>query len=127
MTKNNFSLIVSHLIAANEFKSDQPIGDLLYKEFTEKIRKSFSKIKPVEKVYIVVFYKNGRDIFSIERQSSALKLTFNVKIGALIDRKNLLRDVSKIGHWGNGDYQVKLENSIYFDYCCELIEQIYQN
>jgi hypothetical protein len=54
-----------------------------------------------------------------------IKITFNAKIGTLKDDKKLLRDVSNVGHWGNGDYQIKLENEAHFKDVLKLIKQIY--
>lgn len=44
------------------------------------------------------------------------------------DPKNLARDLTKpkaIGHWGNGDYEVKLEKESELDSVFELINQSY--
>ena len=85
----------------------------------------FKGLEESEGRLVKVFYKNKRNILSVEIQTAAIKITINAKKGSIKDSKNLLRDVSKIGHWGNGDYQIKLENDIHFDDVLEMIEQIY--
>ena len=50
------------------------------------------------------------------------------KSGQLNDSQNLARDLTKpkpVGHWGNGDYEVKLENVEQLDQVFELIKQSY--
>jgi predicted transport protein len=41
----------------------------------------------------------------------------------LDDPKKMARDVSEVGHWGNGDYQVLVESNEEFDYLMTLIKQ----
>ena len=45
--------------------------------------------------------------------------------GTLIDPEALADDVSKIGHWGNGDYRLYLTVDSNFDYILGLIKQSY--
>lgn len=55
-----------------------------------------------------------------------LKLWLNVKKGDLNDPQHLTRDVSKIGHWGNGDYEIDVKDKHNLDYLMSLIEQSYK-
>ena len=48
-----------------------------------------------------------------------------MKKGTLIDPKNIARDVSNIGHWGHGDYQIKLTDSTDLGYILTLIKHSY--
>ena len=59
----------------------------------------------------------------VRPQKSSLKLWINLAKGELDDPENLARDVSEVGHWGNGDYQVIVESSEKLDYLMKLIEQ----
>ena len=57
-----------------------------------------------------------------------IKIFFNVKSGQLNDPQSLARDLTKpkpIGHWGNGDYEVKLENENEIEAVFVLIKQSY--
>jgi predicted transport protein len=49
-----------------------------------------------------------------------------MKKGELNDPKNLARDVSKIGHWGNGDYEIQIMNPEDIGYLLSLIRQSYE-
>ena len=47
--------------------------------------------------------------------------------GSLNDPKEFTRDVSNIGHWGNGDYDLTISNEQEIDYVLSLIKQSYEN
>ena len=55
-----------------------------------------------------------------------LKLWLNMKKGELNDPQHLSRDVSAIGHWGNGDYEIDVKDEHNLDYLMSLIEQSYK-
>ena len=82
------------------------------------------RIKPLKKYIAFVSKTNFVDLSIL---SSSINIFINVKKNKLIDPKNLSRDVSKIGHCGNGDYMVKIksdENLVYI--FNELIKQSYK-
>lgn len=81
------------------------------------------EIKP-QKYYIA--FKKGSNISDVEIQKKTLKLSINTKIGKLDDPKGLAKDVSNIGHRGNGDYQVQVENDNDLEYIMSLIKQAIQ-
>ena len=59
---------------------------------------------------------------------NGLKIFLNVKSGQLNDPQKLVRDLTKpkpIGHWGNGDYEVKFESANEVDAVFALIKQSY--
>ncbi|GAB7307137.1 DUF5655 domain-containing protein [Enterococcus gallinarum] len=68
-------------------------------------------------------FKLKRNIVDIQIQKSSLKIWINLKSGELNDSRNLARDVSKIGHWGNGDYEVIMKNNQEIEYIASLIKQ----
>lgn len=80
------------------------------------------EVKP-QKLY-VAFKKENRHIIDIEIQKSGLKLFVNVKHGNLYDPKGLARDISSIGHWGNGDYEIKVTNDKNLEYIMSLVRQV---
>ena len=47
----------------------------------------------------------------------------NLHINELKDEKKLARDVSNIGHWGNGDYELAVSNDEHLEYILSLIKQ----
>ena len=57
-------------------------------------------IKPQK--WYVSFKKANSHICALEIQKNGIKLTINVAKGHLEDSKQLTRDISTVGHFGNG-------------------------
>jgi len=81
------------------------------------------KVKP-KKLYIAFVSKSN--FTDIEIHKKELKVYLNLKKGELDDPKNLARDISNVGHWGNGDYQLHISNDDDLDYIFSLIKQSYK-
>lgn len=81
------------------------------------------KIKPT-KVY--VGFVSKRNVIDIHIQRSALKIWINLPFGKLDDPKNIMRDVSNVGHWGNGDYEFQINNDENIEYIISLVKQSYR-
>lgn len=47
----------------------------------------------------------------------------NLRQGELVDPRELARDVSSVGHWGNGDYEIALRTDEEIVYILSLIKQ----
>ena len=77
-------------------------------------------IKP-RKLYVA--FVSGSNIVDIHVQKNSLKMWINLKMGELDDPKNLARDVSSTGHWGNGDYELHIKSDDEFEYILSLIKQ----
>jgi len=60
-------------------------------------------------------------------QSKALKIYLNLKNGDLDDSKDISRDVSNVGHWGNGSYEIKVKDLDDIEYLLSLIKQSIRN
>ena len=60
-------------------------------------------------------------IFSIDNT-----LYLNMQKGTLNDSKNLARDVSNVGHWGNGNYELIIKEQPDIGYALSLIRQSYE-
>ena len=60
----------------------------------------------------------------MEIQKKKLNLTINKKAGFLSDPKNIARDVSNIGHYGKGDYQIQVEDDANLEYIMSLVKQV---
>ena len=68
-----------------------------------------------------------KNIVDVCIQKNALKIWLNLAKGELDDPKKLARDVSAVGHWGNGDYEVRLHGGgyiVHFEYVLSLIRQV---
>jgi len=93
----------------------------LYGKFKDYIQSIGDiEIKPKKK-YIAFIY--GSNIVDIHPQKKALKLWLNLSKGELDDPKQITRDVSLIGHWGNGDYEIQVSDDENIEYILSLIKQ----
>lgn len=72
------------------------------------------------------FVYNKKVMIDIHLQKKALKMWLNTKIGTLDDPKNITRDVSNTGHWGNGDYEIQISDDEDIEYIYSLIKQLYK-
>lgn len=70
-----------------------------------------------------IAFKKNSNIADIIVQRKGLKIWINLKKGSLDDPKNLMRDVSEIGHWGNGDYEIVIKDDKHLEYIMSLIKQ----
>lgn len=102
-------------------KSDEIID--LYNKFKDAILNLSDniEIKP-QKTYIA-FKKNNKNISDIQIQKSSLRIYINVKSNNLDDPKNLSRDISQIGHNGNGDFDIQVSDTKNLEYIMSLIKQ----
>jgi predicted transport protein len=102
---------------------------------SETIKEMYEQVKSVilqfssditiqpKKMYIA--FKSGTNFVDIEVQKKALKCHLNLSKGKLEDPQKIARDVSHIGHWGNGDYEVVLTKPEQIPYFLILAKQAY--
>ena len=74
-----------------------------------------------KKLYIA--FKKDKNLVDIVTLKKGIKLFLNLQKGKLEDPKNLMRDVSNTGHWGNGDYELVITNNDNLEYILYLIKQ----
>jgi predicted transport protein len=100
-------------------------------EFIEELYETFKnailnigdmEIKPFQS-YIA--FKSRTNVVDVEIQRNALKFWINMKKNSLDDPKHIMRDVSEIGTFGNGDYELKITNDENLEYIMSLIKQSY--
>ncbi|NIK73030.1 putative transport protein [Thermonema lapsum] len=95
------------------------------KELYEKLKSAILNLDNLEvkptKLYIA--FVSGRNVVDILPQRKALKIWLNLAKGELDDPKGIAKDVSGIGHWGNGDYEIKIQNDDDLEYILSLIKQ----
>jgi predicted transport protein len=105
-----------HLAYAGETMSE------LYQKFRTAILNLSDgiEVKP-QKAYIA--FKKKHNIVDIEIQKKSLKLWINARFGSLDDPKHIAKDVSKLGHYGNGDYEIKIKNDGDLEYIMSLVKQ----
>ncbi len=71
-----------------------------------------------------ISYKFKTNFVDIVPLKNGLKLYLRMPFHELQDEKNLARDMTNIGHLGNGDIEVKLETKENISYCLGLIKQV---
>lgn len=96
-------------------------------ELYEKLKSAILNLGDIElkpkKLYLA--FVAGGNVVDIVIQRKALKCFLNLDRGNLDDPKKIARDVYKIGHWGNGDYEITLSNDENLEYIMSLIKQSY--
>ena len=98
---------------------------LVYQNLKEKIMNIGDDINIVpKKVYIG--YKRKTNFIDVSIGKNELWCWINMKKGELDDPKGLCRDISLIGHYGNGDYDLKINEKTDLDYVIFLINQSYK-
>jgi predicted transport protein len=102
-------------------KSDEVVA--LYERYRTAILALTDDIEILPQKWYISFRKERRNICSIEMQKPGLKISINLKIGELDDPKGIMRDVSNIGHFGNGDYEVKVTDDKNLEYIMSLVRQ----
>jgi len=99
----------------------------LFQNLREKIMSLDQNISEEAKAKYIA-YKTSTNFVDIVIMQSGLKIFLNVKSGQLNDPNKVARDLTKpklIGHWGNGDYEVKLESETELENVFSLIKQSY--
>lgn len=78
------------------------------------------EVKP-QKLYIA--FKKKKNIASVTLRKNQLNIYIGLPKGELNDPKGISRDVSNIGHWGTGDYLIKIKDTSEIEYIMSLIKQ----
>ena len=99
----------------------------LYSQYKNKIMELGDDIN-VKFTQRYIGFKRGKKNFTdITVSKDFIKIWLNQRKGKIDDSKNLCRDVSNIGHWGNGDYELRVTDNKDFEYILSLIRQSYEN
>ena len=93
----------------------------LYEELKNRILELDDIDVDVKKLYIA--FKGSRNIVDIGFNKNEIKIYINMKKGTLQDPLNITRDISSVGHWGNGDYWVIISKEDDIDNVIPLIKQ----
>ena len=70
--------------------------------------------------------KKPTNVCDIEIQRNKLKITANIRHGKIDDPYGIARDISEIGHWGNGDYEIHLTDDEMLTQALDIIMQSYR-
>lgn len=112
----------------DHLKKADAVPKKIFEALNEKIVALDSSIRVEPKGHYIA-YKLTTNFADIVVMKTGLKIFLNVPSGKLKDPPRIARDLTKpqkIGHWGNGDYEVKLEEEDKINQVFELIKQSYE-
>lgn len=95
----------------------------LYEKFKQGIVQLADDIEVKPKKLVIGFNRDKNVFADICLLKNSIKIWVNLKKGELDDPKCLAKDVSQIGHWGNGDYQLQVESDSDLEYIMSLVKQ----
>jgi len=116
----------TYSIQDHEFlKDDQPMYPLFI-DLRKRILNIDSSVREEpQKLYVA--YKSSTNFVDIIPQKNALRLSLNIPFEKIVDSKEMCRDVSGKGKWGNGDTEVKINKLEDLEYILSLIKQAFDN
>ena len=97
----------------------------LYKILKRNVLNEFNLEIEVKKIYIA-FKHDKTNIFDVEFYKTKLMIWINMPKGSLNDPKEYTRDVSNVGHHGNGDYSLTISSENEIDDVLNLIKQSFE-
>lgn len=82
----------------------------LFNQFRKRVLNLDSSVtEEILKLYIA--YKSATNFVDIVPQKSRLRLSINMRFSEIDDPKGLCKDVTNLGHFGNGDVEVGLSSA----------------
>ncbi len=96
------------------------------KELYEDFKNAILTLIPdadVEAKKLYIAFKKEKNLADIVVLKNGIKIFINKKKGELSDPKNIMRDISSVGHWGNGDYEVVVRDTKDLEYIMSLVKQ----
>jgi len=123
-TGNTIDKVVKEIKVYSEQEHLNNVSEEI-KELYEKLKNAVLnldnlEIKPKKKYIAFVAGTNAIDVLP---QKKALKIWINMNKGELDDPKGLTRDISNIGHWGNGQYELQINTDEDLEYILSLVKQ----
>lgn len=96
----------------------------LYESFKNAILTLSPDLEISPKKLYLAFKQGKNNIVSIRLQNNSLKIWINAKKDNLDDPKKLTKDVSNIGHWATGDYELTVSDTKNLEYIMSLVKQL---
>jgi predicted transport protein len=94
-----------------------------FEQFKERLLNLDDNVTLQPKKQTIGFKVDNNIFRDVVLQGKGLKIYLNLKSGELQDQKKAARDVSNVGHWGNGAYEIKLADFDDIDYILGLLKQ----
>ncbi|MGH1335616.1 MAG: hypothetical protein ACRBFS_05765 [Aureispira sp.] len=123
---NNFIEILNKRIPYEEGDHLTPIKSNRVKQLYQTIKDSLLNVGLILKInkHYISFLKEESNIIDIKLQQRGLKIWLNAPKGSLSDPNKITRDVSHVGHLGNGDYEVILTKEEQLQKLMLLVQQV---
>ena len=96
----------------------------MYEKFRNAIINLADGIELVPQKLYIAFKKDKSNVACIEFQKKRIKIWIAAKAGKLDDPKGLALDVSSTGHYGTGDYELRIDSDSNLEYIMSLIKQV---
>lgn len=96
----------------------------LYEKFRNGILNLADSLDLVPQKHYIAFKKGGTNVACVELQKKRIKIWVGAKVGQLDDPKRLAIDVSKTGHYGTGDYELRVDSDADLEYIMSLVKQV---
>ncbi len=133
-------LLLAEVLEAYRPKAERPAGYTLddhaqladgnpMRSLFEKFRKEVLALDPCvseEILKLYVAYKAETNFVDVVPQQSRLRLSLNMHFHELHDPKELAKDVTNLGRWGNGDVEVSLSEAEDMPYIMGLVHQAFE-
>lgn len=97
----------------------------LYNLFSERVL-SIDPIIRIEFKKLYIAFKAQTNFVDVVPQKTKLRLSLNIDFDKIRDPKNLCRDVSGLGRWGNGNVEVNLSNLSELNDVIKLVQQAFE-
>lgn len=97
----------------------------LYNAFKKRVLNLDSSVR-LEYKKLYAAFKAQTNFVDVIPQKKRLVLTLNIGFEELKDPREICRDVSDMGRWGNGDVEVGFDNLDDLDYMVDLVEQAFE-
>lgn len=98
----------------------------LYQQLKEEILNVGDNISVKATKLYIAFTVHKRNMVDVLLLKKGLKIWINAKRGELDDPMDLFRDVANTGHWGNGDYEIQIDDEKHIEYIVDLVKQVYE-
>jgi predicted transport protein len=97
----------------------------LYKSLKERIL-NLGEVEIIYRGDRITFIRK-RPFTDVVIYDKGLYIIINLKAGQINDPNKLTKDISKLRHWGFGDYQILMDNKTDIDYVMFILNQSYKN
>ncbi|MGL5150045.1 MAG: DUF5655 domain-containing protein [Clostridium sp.] len=104
------------------FKNSDENTVEIFNIYKEKIEEMLPEIEVEPKKVYIAFKLNRKNLVDFKLKKDMLIIWINAKEGVLDDSKKMAKNVAKVGHWGNGDYELTIKNLEGLEYILSLIK-----